>query len=58
MIDEQFVDPADVDDEILGSASSITQHKANELSKYLKMLIDDKFTTPNPLPFWQYHEDI
>ena len=56
-IEEQFIDPEDADDEIFGSNSSSTQIKTDELNKYLKMSIDDKFKIPNSLPFWQHNED-
>jgi hypothetical protein len=37
--------------------SSSTRQKFDELEKYLNMTVDDKFKIPNPLPFWQFHED-
>jgi hypothetical protein len=56
-IEEQFIDPDDSCDEIFSSSSSSTSQRFDELEKYLKMIIDDKFKKPDPLPFWQYHED-
>jgi hypothetical protein len=54
-IEDQFVDPDDDDDGILGLNST---HQANdELDKYLRMSIGEQYKSPNPLIFWQSHQD-
>ncbi|CAM4847109.1 unnamed protein product, partial [Rotaria magnacalcarata] len=56
-IEEQFVDPEDDDRETFDGNESSTSNKGDELTKYLKMQIEDKFKTPNPLPFWKFYQD-
>lgn len=54
-IEDQFVDPED--DQMFDTSSIPAAQKADELDKYLKMPIDDKFKVANPLVFWQNHQD-
>jgi hypothetical protein len=56
-IEEQFVDPEDGCDGISSITSSSTANKFNELNRYLAMVIDNKYKTSNPLPFWEYYQD-
>ena len=56
-IEEQFIDPEDGHDETMTSTSSSTLDRFDEVDRYLKMSIDDKYKTSNPLPFWKFHQD-
>lgn len=42
---------------MLETSATRSAQKADELDKYLKMPIDDKFKVANPLVFWQNHQD-
>lgn len=56
-IEDQFVDPDGSSNEVSSFAQSSTSQKCDELDKYINMVIDDRFRTPNPLPFWQHYEE-
>ena len=55
-IEDQFVDPDD-DDRTFISNGTATNHTMDELDKYLKMSIDDQYKVPNPLIFWDHHQE-
>jgi len=57
-IEDQFVDPDDDEDnDTLGLNPTSNPQANDELDKYLKMSIDDQYKSPNPLVFWQHHQD-
>jgi hypothetical protein len=58
-IEDQFIDPDDDDNGggVFGSNLSSAHLTIDELDRYLKMPIADQYKSPNPLLFWQHHQD-
>ncbi|CAF3359819.1 unnamed protein product [Rotaria socialis] len=55
-MEDQFADPDDDVNNYDVNVTSTTIVKNDELERYLRMNIEDKYKQSNPLPFWRDHQ--
>ncbi|CAF4794607.1 unnamed protein product [Rotaria socialis] len=55
-MEDQFADPDDDVNNYDVNVTSTTIVKNDELERYLRMNIEDKYKQSNPLPFWHNHQ--
>ncbi|CAM4851537.1 unnamed protein product, partial [Rotaria magnacalcarata] len=56
-MEDQFADPDDDANNYDVNVTSTTIVKNDELERYLRMNIEDKYKQSNPLPFWRDHQN-